>query len=316
MLDAWDLQRFARSARMPVYILVQPASARSGERLVRLVRVVALVTQLPAVLCVTGCIGVVIHLRRNPSCRQSSKAPKTTGRDRIMDRRRRKYHEPMRYNLGVNMILVLWVMLLQAGCASHNTVPPAASSAAPAFHIAVQHGELPPDQIEALHREFQQGESKLCRSLKLEWFRVHPAFERDFFAIAQASRPGDDPAMAFARTRGVIAASRDQHVFFLLRVDPSNSMVDTNGSHYRVQSTKGIVDNLGQRALEMELDKPGGAMMEKLSGHSVGKSIAIVVNGEVCTVPQLMSQVGARLILAGAFTQQEYEDLLARLTPQ
>jgi SecD/SecF fusion protein len=78
-----------------------------------------------------------------------------------------------------------------------------------------------------------------------------------------------------------------------------------SGDPWKIESTGESIDRLGRKAVAFRLDPAGGQMMSRLTGPHVNQPMAIVLDGQVYSAPNLNSQIGSSGIIEGEFSQSE-----------
>jgi len=64
-----------------------------------------------------------------------------------------------------------------------------------------------------------------------------------------------------------------------------------------------------QPVVNFFLTHEGGEIFSQVTGDNVGKGLAIILDGNVVTAPNIKSQIGDTGLIEGSFTRQEVEDL-------
>ncbi|MBO7634963.1 MAG: hypothetical protein J6S89_00115 [Paludibacteraceae bacterium] len=73
-------------------------------------------------------------------------------------------------------------------------------------------------------------------------------------------------------------------------------------------------NNYGQNYVSFEMTSDASVIWEDLTGKNVGKTIAIVLDGHVCTAPRVNSAItGGKCSISGEFTKEETEEIAALL---
>jgi len=72
-------------------------------------------------------------------------------------------------------------------------------------------------------------------------------------------------------------------------------------------------DQRGLPAVGVTLNREGGQIMGRQSGQNINNQLAIVLDGEVISAPNIKSQLNDRFIIEGNFSQQEVQDLVVKI---
>ncbi len=123
-----------------------------------------------------------------------------------------------------------------------------------------------------------------------------------------------DPANYFAN-RDLIGASYDGKPYLLLSTTPEKTLTHSTGgrSWSMVQASRGS-DELGRTSVSFRLDQNGGQEMGRLTGPNIGRAMAIVLDGQVYTAPNLQSRIGGSGQITGSFDEEEIKYLIRVLS--
>ncbi len=122
----------------------------------------------------------------------------------------------------------------------------------------------------------------------------------------------------------LVAGERDLKYYLLLYTTDDKTITHEQGRIWSVVGTSLTVDNLGRDAVLFRLDAPGGAAMRRLTTAHVNDPMAIVLDGQVYSAPNIVQSIGSSGIITGSFSQAEVNYLIrvlaagslkARLTP-
>jgi preprotein translocase subunit SecD len=88
-----------------------------------------------------------------------------------------------------------------------------------------------------------------------------------------------------------------------------------------LKDAKCATDGLGRPMLELTLTKPGGELMEKTTQRLVGehsttgerRSLGLVVNGKLLSIPTVMDVITDQLVVHGGWTKKEVDEIVAFL---
>jgi len=72
-------------------------------------------------------------------------------------------------------------------------------------------------------------------------------------------------------------------------------------------------DQVGLPAVGIDLDREGGQIMGRQSGNNINNQLAIVLDGEIISAPNIETQLGNSFIIKGNFNQQEVQDLVIKI---
>jgi SecD/SecF fusion protein len=130
---------------------------------------------------------------------------------------------------------------------------------------------------------------------------------------AQRTALEQDPASFFA-ARDMVGGLADGRVFVLLYTTPERSLTHSTGRAWSIQRASRGIDDLGRTSVTFALDQAGGQEMARLTGPNVGKPMAIVLDGQVYTAPNLQSRIGGSGQITGSFDEDEIRYLIRVLS--
>jgi hypothetical protein len=79
--------------------------------------------------------------------------------------------------------------------------------------------------------------------------------------------------------------------------------------NWRLTEVEVVKDVMGNPAISFELDEVGQEGMAAVTGHHVGLSMAIVLNGKVIAAPRIQSQLSKRGMIVGRFTDSRIQEI-------
>ena len=69
----------------------------------------------------------------------------------------------------------------------------------------------------------------------------------------------------------------------------------------------------GKPAVEIAFTKEGGTKMAKMTGENTGKSLAILIDGNVIVAARINARISERAMIDGHFTNEEAAKLIKRI---
>lgn len=173
------------------------------------------------------------------------------------------------------------------------------------FRITVDPGTSALD-VQKLRQEFRDLGPRNIRTTEAKWCRLnqidgwlHSKGEIDSLMADPAGR-----AAAFFAQRGYTVEFRAGE-YYMLCWDTRNTRITPADGSYAVTRAGQTTDQVGRPAVSFEMDAPGGVLMNNLTGQHVNEKMAVVLDDEVYTAPNLKSQIGSRGVIEGDFTQEE-----------
>ncbi len=162
-------------------------------------------------------------------------------------------------------------------------------------------------------------------SVVARWFPINDLDQWTDEDPEQIAALQADPVGFFQNRYQLVAAEKDGRYFILLYTTPDRSLTHADGEKWAIRRANRTVDDLGRPAVSFGLDQPGGSRMRNLTGPNVNQPMAIVLDGEVYTAPNLNSAIGSNGIIQGNFGEAEITYLIrvlaagsleARLSPE
>lgn len=191
------------------------------------------------------------------------------------------------------------------------------------FRIAVR-GEnaegVNPDQ---LRRQLEESGPLGTDSAVAAWFRINDrkqwADDPDLLEAMNA-----DPVGYFSNRFGLVAGAFEGEIYLLLYTTPSRAMAHTPETPWSMQRVGRTIDGMGRPAVAFGLDSAGATLMGRLTGTNLNQPMAIVLDGEVYSAPNVNSTIRGSGIIEGQFSDAELSYLVrvlaagslsARLSP-
>ncbi|MCH2135649.1 MAG: protein translocase subunit SecD [Phycisphaerales bacterium] len=193
------------------------------------------------------------------------------------------------------------------------------------YHIAVQSDSATGVDVDDMRRQLAERGPANTDSPIAAWYKV---FDLNQWADtpAQIAAAEADPASFFGSLRQpLIAAERDGSIYLLLYTDQQRSMTHNRGTPWSLESTGRTTDELGRPAVSFRLDTNGGKLMGRLTNANVNRPMAIVLDGQVYSSPNIQSTISTSGIISGQYTNEDLVYLMrvlaagsleARLSPE
>ncbi len=176
------------------------------------------------------------------------------------------------------------------------------------FRIAVQQGKAEGLDVGDLRAQLAEVGPDNTDSPVASWFPIN-SLKQWVETPAQLAALLADPQTFFA-SRSLEAAEYAGSVYLLLYNDDSRSMTHRNGNKWSVTNAYQTADQFGRPAIAFRLDGVGGGKMGRMTGPHVNEPMAIVLDGQVYTAPNLNSQINRQGQITGSFSQDEINYLL------
>jgi SecD/SecF fusion protein len=111
------------------------------------------------------------------------------------------------------------------------------------------------------------------------------------------------PALLFSRY-GYIVEERDGQYWMLVHDMPGMRLTKAEGD-WGLASAFTTSDQLGRPAIGFRMDAEGARRLGELTGPNTGNSMAVILDDQVYTAPNLNSRISSNGIIEGQFSQQD-----------
>lgn len=180
------------------------------------------------------------------------------------------------------------------------------------FYIAARNNDpAKPVNVDDLRQQLAERGADNTDSAQARWFPINDL--RQWYDASKPEQLGElqsDPVLFFATRHNLVAASRDGRYYLLLYTSPARSITHRDGDQWAVIGSGTTQDDLGRPAVSFQLDQAGGQKMGQLTAQNIDQPMAIVLDGQVYTAPNINSRIGNRGIIQGNFGQAELNYLI------
>ncbi|MFM9956959.1 MAG: protein translocase subunit SecD [Phycisphaerales bacterium] len=122
-----------------------------------------------------------------------------------------------------------------------------------------------------------------------------------------------NPSAYFVNRGGYIVEERDGKFFMLLRDEPGWRITKAEGN-WRLTNAGRSQDDLGRTAVSFRMDERGAALMGDLTQAHVNQNMAIVLDDEVISAPNINSRISNSGIIQGTFSEEEIAYLIKTMS--
>jgi SecD/SecF fusion protein len=181
------------------------------------------------------------------------------------------------------------------------------------FRIAVTAGAgqaegFNPDQLrqDLLERGPEERTSPFVRWMRINDLRQWYEDEAQLAALQR------DPVAYFSSLPSQFEAASYGGDYYLLIYDTDARKLthEDPRQQWSIVSAGPTVDDLGRPAVAFNLDNPGGIAMRRLTGANVGEPMAIILDEQVYSAPNINSPIGSSGIIQGSFSEAELNYLI------
>jgi len=176
------------------------------------------------------------------------------------------------------------------------------------FRIAVDPGEHPEEA--RLRRELQERGPRGVRSVDARWFEIEDP-SNWYDTLQQLEALQRDPA-GFWAGLGYVGEEYDGRHYLLLWDTPEKALTEDSGD-WSVASAFRSQDQLGRTAIGFSMDARGATLLGELTGAHVGQQMAVVLDDQIYTAPNLQSRISSQGQITGSFEPREITYIIRTL---
>lgn len=191
------------------------------------------------------------------------------------------------------------------------------------FRIAARVGKHPEEQ--RLREDLRTLSPRNVQSADTKWLKINQ-LENWLNTKAEVDALAEDPRNAsgiFAGLGYVVEPYSGD--YYMLVYDTRQTRLTQAEGDWRVSRAFQGFDQRGRSAINFEMDPSGAKLLAQLTGAHVGEAMAVVLDDQVYTAPNLLGEIGGNGQITGEFSNEELEyvirvlgggSLQAKLTPE
>ena len=178
------------------------------------------------------------------------------------------------------------------------------------FRIAVRPGERTADEP-ALRRQLSERGPDGVEAVGVNWFPLNK--KDDWFDDVEGLRlmEADAPSY-FAERYGLVVEPYEGRYYALLHDRPGLRLTEAEGD-WSLSDSYPASDNLGRPAVGFEMNPRGAQLLGELTGNNVGELMAVQLDGNIYTAPNLIDRISTHGIIQGTFSPTELSYLIKTL---
>lgn len=162
------------------------------------------------------------------------------------------------------------------------------------FRIAVALGENAQEQ--ELKKKLREGGPLAVQSGDARWFKLNKV-ETWFRSSADYERFAASPSAFFANMRYVVE-TYDGEPYMLCYDVPGMRLTQAEGN-WQVAGAGRTADEIGKPAVRFDMDALGGSKLGELTGANVNRQMAVLLDDQVYTAPNLQSRISSQGRITG-----------------
>ncbi|MFN0012463.1 MAG: protein translocase subunit SecD [Phycisphaerales bacterium] len=169
------------------------------------------------------------------------------------------------------------------------------------FRIGVKPGEALDEA--RLRQELREKGPRNVRSTEHRWFKLNKE-DTWFDSLEEQQAMMAAPPSYFGGRYNAVVEEFDGQYFMLLYDVKGKRLTQAEGA-WRCESARQSQDELGRPCISFSMDVLGADKMSQLTGSNVRNMMAVLLDDEVYTAPNINSKIGKQGQIAGNFSQAE-----------
>lgn len=162
-----------------------------------------------------------------------------------------------------------------------------------------------------LREDLREKGPRQARANDARWYRVNK-LDGWFRNMSEYEAINEDPA-GFFGARGYVVEPFGGDVYMLCW-DSRGMRITTDDGRWKIARSYQTPDQLGRPAIGFQMDPVGTRLLGDLTGENVENNMAVLLDDEVYTAPNLMSRISSNGIIQGEFTQDEIDYVVRVMT--
>lgn len=181
-----------------------------------------------------------------------------------------------------------------------------------------------PDE-QRLRDQLREKGPKQANARDARWFKINKV-DSWYDSIDSYNRLLENPASYFLTFgQGGYVVEEYNGDYYMLAWDTRDLRITQDDARWKVSRAYQTADSLGRPAIGFEMDPAGAARMGDLTGANVGYRMAVLLDDQVYTAPNLNARITNRGIIEGDFSMDEINyiirvlgagSLQAKLSPE
>lgn len=172
------------------------------------------------------------------------------------------------------------------------------------FRICVDSGTHPDEQ--SLRRQLRENGPRAVKytdSTQARWYKINK-IDTWYDDADSMRRLFADPASYFVRYGGYVVEPYLEE-FYMLCWDAPGSRLTQDETRWKVVGARQGQDELGRASIVFNMDAAGGRALGEMTGAHVGDQMAVLLDDQVYTAPNLNERIARSAMISGEFTGEE-----------
>ena len=172
-------------------------------------------------------------------------------------------------------------------------------------------GDATHPEEERLREEMRERGPRQSRANDARWFRIN-RLDNWYSTVQEYEALNADPAGFFLGRGYVVEEYAGQ--LYMLAFDTRGRRMTNDDGRWRISRAYQTQDQLGRPAIGFEMDPVGSSRLGELTGNNLGNRMAVMLDDEVYTAPNLRGRISSRGIIEGEFTPEEISYIVRVMT--
>jgi len=162
-----------------------------------------------------------------------------------------------------------------------------------------------------LREELREKGPRQSRARDARWYRVNK-LDGWYRNLSEYEAINESPA-AFFLNRGYVVEPFGGDIYMLC-FDARGVRMTNDEGRWKISRSYQTSDSLGRPAIGFQMDPVGARLLGDLTGDNTGNSMAVLLDDEVYTAPNLRSRISNSGIIEGEFTPDEINYVVRVMT--
>jgi SecD/SecF fusion protein len=163
-----------------------------------------------------------------------------------------------------------------------------------------------------LREELREKGPRLSRANDAKWYKLNK-LDGWYTTVQEFEALDADPALYFASRNGLVVEEFAGDLYMLCFDSRGTRMTAADGQ-WKISRSFQTQDQLGRPAIGFQMDTQGANRLGDLTGNNVGNSMAVLLDDEVYTAPNLNSKISSNGIIEGEFSTEEINYIIRVMT--
>ncbi len=179
------------------------------------------------------------------------------------------------------------------------------------FRITVKPGEHPEEA--RLRQELRERGHRNVRATNVRWYKINQ-LDAWYDSVPEQRAIQMDGSGYFAERGYVVDQYQADGEYYMLAWDVAGNRLTQAEGEWRVDRAFQTFDDIGRPAIGFGMNPAGAGKLADLTGKHVGRQMAVLLDDQVYTAPNLQSQIAASGQISGNFPPEEIQYIIRTLS--